>query len=103
MAGGKGTRLGDLTRDTPKPLMTVGGRAILDWIVLDLVGGGIREVYVSVNHLADRVEEHLGDGSRLGCEVRYLREEPDHPLGTAGSLQAAARRAARTSPTRCSS
>jgi dTDP-glucose pyrophosphorylase len=87
MAGGPGSRLGHLTKDVPKPLMTVGGRAILDWIVLGLVGDGIREVFVSVNHLADRIEEHLGDGSRLGCEVHYLREEPDHPLGTAGSLR----------------
>ena len=87
MAGGPGSRLGRLTKDTPKPLMTVGGRPIIDWIVLGLVGDGIREVYVSVNHLADRIEEHLGDGSGLGCTVHYLREEPDRPLGTAGSLR----------------
>ncbi len=86
MAGGKGTRLGDLTRSTPKPLMTVAGRSIIEWIILGLVGGGIREVWVSVNHLADQVEAHLGDGGRLGCSVRYLREEPDNPLSTAGSL-----------------
>jgi NDP-sugar pyrophosphorylase family protein len=86
MAGGRGTRLGDLTKDTPKPLMTVAGRSILEWIVLGLVGDGVREIYVSVNYLADQIEEHLGDGSRLGCVVRYLREDPDLPLGTAGSL-----------------
>jgi dTDP-glucose pyrophosphorylase len=86
MAGGRGSRLGDLTQDTPKPLMTVAGRSIIDWIILGLVGDGIREVYVSVNDLAEKVEEHLGDGSRLGCTVRYLREEPERPLGTAGSL-----------------
>ncbi|MGW5239964.1 nucleotidyltransferase family protein [Monashia sp. NPDC004114] len=86
MAGGRGTRLGDLTRDTPKPLMTVAGRSILEWIVLGLVGDGVREIYVSVNYLSDQIEEHLGDGSRLGCTVRYLREQPDLPLGTAGSL-----------------
>jgi len=87
MAGGAGTRLGRLTEDVPKPLMTVGGRPIIDWIVLGLVGDGIREVFVSVHHLADRIEEHLGDGSRLGCRITYLREEPDLPLGTAGSLR----------------
>jgi len=86
MAGGRGTRLGELTKDTPKPLMTVAGRSILEWIVLGLVGDGIREIYVSVNYLAEQIEEHLGDGSRLGCTVRYLREDPDRPLGTAGSL-----------------
>jgi dTDP-glucose pyrophosphorylase len=86
MAGGRGSRLGDLTRDTPKPLMTVAGRSIIDWIILGLVGDGIRDIHVSVNYLADQIEEHLGDGARLGCSVRYLREGPDRPLGTAGSL-----------------
>jgi dTDP-glucose pyrophosphorylase len=86
MAGGRGTRLGDLARDTPKPLMEVADRSILEWIVLNLVGGGVRDLYVSVNHLADQIESHLGDGSRLGCTVTYLREDPDLPLGTAGSL-----------------
>ncbi len=86
MAGGRGTRLGALTRSTPKPLLEVAGRSILQWIVLNLVGGGIREIWVSVNHLADQIEEHLGDGASLGCTVHYLREEPEQPLGTAGSL-----------------
>ncbi|WP_404393569.1 nucleotidyltransferase family protein [Humibacillus xanthopallidus] len=86
MAGGRGTRLGELTKDTPKPLMTVAGRSIIEWIVLGLVGDGVREIWVSVNYLADQIEEHLGDGSRLGCSVRYLREDPALPLGTAGSL-----------------
>lgn len=86
MAGGRGSRLGDLTSDTPKPLMTVAGRSIIEWLVLGLVGDGIRDVHVSVNYLADQIEEHLGDGSRLGCSIRYLREDPDRPLGTAGSL-----------------
>jgi dTDP-glucose pyrophosphorylase len=86
MAGGRGTRLGELTRDTPKPLMEVADRSILEWIVLNLVSGGVRDIHVSVNHLADQIEEHLGDGHRLGCTVSYLREDPELPLGTAGSL-----------------
>jgi dTDP-glucose pyrophosphorylase len=86
MAGGRGSRLGALTQKTPKPLMRVAGRPIIEWIVLNLVSSGIREVYVSVNYLAEQIEEHLGDGSRLGCTVHYLREDPKIPLGTAGSL-----------------
>ena len=86
MAGGKGTRLGELTRTTPKPLVPVAGRSILEWIILNLVGGGIREIYVSVNHLADQIESALGDGTALGCTINYLRENEDEPLGTAGSL-----------------
>ncbi len=86
MAGGRGARLGALTKNTPKPLMTVAGRSILEWIILGLVGNGIRQIYVSVNYLADQIVEHLGDGSRLGCSVTYLREDPEVPLGTGGSL-----------------
>lgn len=86
MAGGKGTRLGALTANRPKPLMMVAGRSILEWIILNLVSGGIRDVYVSVNYLADMVEDHLQDGRHLGCRVHYLREDPEVPLGTAGSL-----------------
>ncbi len=86
MAGGRGTRLGPLTRATAKPMLEVAGRSILEWIVLNLVGGGIRAVYVSVNHLAEQIEDHLGDGARLGCTVSYLRESSETPLGTAGSL-----------------
>jgi dTDP-glucose pyrophosphorylase len=86
MAGGRGRRLGDLTRTTPKPMLEVAGRSILEWIVLNLVGGGIRDISVSVNHFADQIEAHLGDGHRLGCRVDYVREDADRPLGTAGSL-----------------
>ena len=86
MAGGKGTRLGKLTESTPKPLMQVAGRSIIERIILNLVGGGIREIYVSVNYLSDKIEQHLGDGKRFGCRIEYLRESPDNPLGTVGSL-----------------
>lgn len=86
MAGGKGTRLGDLTRHTPKPLMTVAGRPIIEWVILGLVGDGVTRIFVSVNHMADQIIERLGDGSDLGCDIQYLREDTEHPLGTAGSL-----------------
>ncbi|QSR32877.1 nucleotidyl transferase [Nocardioides sp. S5] len=86
MAGGRGSRLGDLTASTPKPLMTVAGRSIIEWSVLGLVGGGVRHIFVSVNHLAEQIIDHLGDGSRLGCRIDYLHEQVDKPLGTAGSL-----------------
>lgn len=86
MAGGRGTRLRGLTRATAKPMLEVAGRSILEWIVLNLVGGGVRDVTVSVNHLAEQIEGHLGDGSRFGCSVTYLRERAEQPLGTAGSL-----------------
>ena len=84
MAGGRGTRLGDLTTTVPKPMLLVAGRPILERIVLHLVGNGFRELYLSVNYLGHVIEEHFGDGSRFGCHITYLREH--EPLGTAGAL-----------------
>jgi dTDP-glucose pyrophosphorylase len=84
MAGGLGTRLGALTRNTPKPMLRVAGRPILERIVLHLAGHGIRRIFLSVNYLAHVIEAHFGDGARFGVEIEYLRET--EPLGTGGSL-----------------
>lgn len=86
MAGGKGTRLGDLTKATPKPMLKVAGRPIIERLVLHLVGCGIRRIFISVNYLADIIESHFGDGSQFGCTIEYLREDEQTPLGTGGSL-----------------
>ena len=84
MAGGKGTRLGELTQDTPKPMLKIVGRPILERIVLHLVGSGIRRIYLAVNYLSQVIEEHFGDGSDFGCEIHYIREES--PMGSGGAL-----------------
>jgi NDP-sugar pyrophosphorylase family protein len=84
MAGGQGTRLRPLTDHLPKPMLTVAGRPIIERLVLHLVGFGLKRIFVAVNYLGDVIEEHLGDGTRLGARVAYLRE--DEPLGTAGAL-----------------
>lgn len=84
MAGGRGARLGTLTEALPKPMLSVAGRPILERIVLQLVGSGVRRIYLSVNYLAEVIEEHFGNGRRFGCTIEYLREP--EALGTAGSL-----------------
>ncbi|MFT6180103.1 MAG: dTDP-glucose pyrophosphorylase [Akkermansiaceae bacterium] len=84
MAGGKGTRLGELTRHLPKPMIKVAGRPILERIVHQLVGAGVTQIYLSVNYLAEVIEDHFGDGRKFGCEISYLREES--PLGSGGAL-----------------
>lgn len=84
LAGGKGTRLGSLTKSVPKPMIEVAGRPILERIVLHLVGSGIRKIFLSVNYLADQIEDHFENGARFGCRIEYLREES--PLGTGGPL-----------------
>jgi len=84
LAGGKGTRLGPLTATTPKPMVTVAGRPILERLVLHLVGWGVRRIFLSVNHLSEVIENHFGDGARFGCRIEYVREQA--PLGTGGPL-----------------
>jgi dTDP-glucose pyrophosphorylase len=84
MAGGLGTRLRPLTDATPKPLLDIGGKPLLETIIGSLAAHGFRRLYVSVNYRADQIEAHFGDGADRGLEIHYLRE--DEFLGTAGAL-----------------
>ncbi len=84
MAGGRGERLRPITDSIPKPMVQVAGRPILERIVLHLVGFGITRIFLAVNYMGEVIENHFGDGSRLGCRIEYLRE--DSPLGTGGAL-----------------
>ena len=74
MAGGQGTRLRPVTESIPKPMIEVAGRPMLERIVLHLVGHGIQTIYISVNFMADVIEQHFGDGRAFGCRIDYLRE-----------------------------
>jgi len=84
MAGGLGTRLRPLTEETPKPLINIGGRPILETIIRSFATSGFSKFYLAVNYKAEMIEGYFGDGSRLGVEIRYLRESDR--LGTAGAL-----------------
>lgn len=85
MAGGEGRRLYPLTKDTPKPLLQVGSKPILETILDSFITSGFRKFFISVNYLAEQVESYFGDGSDRGVEIHYLRE--DSKLGTAGALR----------------
>ena len=84
MAGGLGSRLQELTRDIPKPMLTIGSRPLLETIVRGYLAQGFHRFYFAVNYKAELIDAHFGDGSRFGAEIRYLRE--DRRLGTAGAL-----------------
>ncbi|HEY8536558.1 MAG TPA: nucleotidyltransferase family protein [Vicinamibacterales bacterium] len=85
MAGGFGTRLQPLTNDTPKPMLPVGDRPLLELTIERLRSAGIRRVNITTHYLADRITEHFGNGDAFGVDVRYVAE--DRPLGTAGALR----------------
>lgn len=90
MAGGLGTRLRPLTEKVPKPLILVGGRPLIDTIIDRLVEQGLSNITLCVNYLGHMLEEHLGDGSRYGASLTFVRE--NKRMGTAGALSLLERR-----------
>jgi len=85
MAGGFGTRLRPLTDQTPKPMLPVGDRPLLERTIGRLREAGIRHLNVTTHHLAERITSYFGDGHDHGVEIQYVSEE--RPLGTCGSLK----------------
>lgn len=84
MAGGEGRRLRPLTEATPKPLLAVGGKPLIELMIERLRLSGVGRITVAVHHRSEMIRERLGDGSRLGVRLDYA-EEP-RPLGTMGAL-----------------
>lgn len=85
MAGGRGSRLSPLTDNCPKPLIPINGKPILEIILEQCINSGIKNFYISVHYLAEKIINHFGDGSKWNVNINYLREE--NPLGTAGGLK----------------
>lgn len=84
MAGGKGERLRPLTEKTPKPLLPVGDKAIIDHNVDRLINYGVRNISVTVNYLKEQIEEHYKE-PRNGVQIQTVREPKF--LGTIGSIK----------------
>lgn len=84
MAGGKGSRLRPLTNDTPKPLLKIGDKPIIDYGLERLRQFGVDDFWISLNYLGEQIEQHLGDGSDRGVHINYLWE--NKPLGTIGAV-----------------
>lgn len=82
LAAGRGSRLG---RPLPKPLTRLGKRSILEHTLSWLAGSGVGDVAINLYHQPDVIVDHLGDGSRFGLSIRYLREK--ELLGTAGAYR----------------
>lgn len=73
-----------LTDRIPKPLINVAGRPLIEHLIQRLARSGFTDLVVNVSHLADLVEQGLGDGSRYGVRIAYSREE--HALETGGGI-----------------
>jgi UDP-N-acetylglucosamine diphosphorylase / glucose-1-phosphate thymidylyltransferase / UDP-N-acetylgalactosamine diphosphorylase / glucosamine-1-phosphate N-acetyltransferase / galactosamine-1-phosphate N-acetyltransferase len=86
LAAGKGTRMRDLTREIPKPMLKVQGRPILEHILRGLQGVGIGEVCIVTGWHAEVVEDYFGDGSAFGCRVTYARQVVQDGTGKAPEI-----------------
>jgi dTDP-glucose pyrophosphorylase len=84
MAGGKGQRLQPLTNTTPKPLLKVGDKAIMEHNVDRLALYGIDDFWFSVKYLGEQIESHFGDGTQKNIHIDYVWES--EPLGTIGAV-----------------
>ena len=88
LAAGRGERMRPLTDHTPKPLLEVRGKRLIEWHLEALARAGVREVVVNTAWLEDQFPEALGDGSRYGVAITYSFEGRDHggALETAGGI-----------------
>lgn len=84
MAGGKGTRLRPLTKTTPKPLLKVGSKPIMEHNLDRLALYGIDDFWISVKYLGKQIEDYFGKGDKKNINLRYVWE--DKPLGTIGAV-----------------
>lgn len=84
MAGGKGTRISTLFPDIPKPLIPIEGIPVLEREICSLRDQGFTDLILTVSHMASKIMDYFGDGTKLGVSIQYYNE--DTPLGNAGAL-----------------
>ena len=89
VAGGLGTRLRPLTENTPKPLLPIRGKPIIEHVIRNLKKHGITNIIISIGYKAEQVQEYFGDGSSLGISISYAIET--EPLGTGGAVKLASK------------
>jgi MurNAc alpha-1-phosphate uridylyltransferase len=87
-AAGRGERMRPLTDATPKPLLTVAGKRLIEWHLQSLARAGVREVVINTSHLAEQFSAALGDGAHWDLRIAYSYEGPE-PLETGGGMQRA--------------
>lgn len=84
MAGGLGSRLKPLTDKTPKPLLKIGDKTIIDYNIDRLISFGVDDFWISIRYLGDKIKKHFGNGNSRNVNIQYVEE--DIPLGTIGAV-----------------
>jgi NDP-sugar pyrophosphorylase family protein len=86
LCGGKGTRLRPYTYSIPKPMLPLGKKPILEFVVNNLKAHGFGELFLTVGYRKEQIMDYFGDGSRFGVRIKYFAEDAGRPLNTAGSV-----------------
>jgi NDP-sugar pyrophosphorylase family protein len=89
LAGGLGSRLGKLTKGTPKPMLLVDKRPFIEYLVINLKRYGINHIIFSTGHYSNKIVDFFGDGSAFGINISYIHELT--PLGTGGAVKNASK------------
>lgn len=89
LAAGLGTRMGDLTAETPKVLLPVAGKALIDYHLENLAASGVDTVVINLHYLPEKIQQHVGDGAAYGIKVLYSPEA--ELLGAGGGVHHALR------------
>ena len=84
LAAGKGERLKPLTNDTPKPLISIKGKPLLEWNLLKLRSAGITDVVINLHYLGEEIINYFGDGRNFDLNIKYSKEQ--NLLDTGGAL-----------------
>ena len=85
LAGGLGTRLGEITKQVPKPMVLINKNPFLEYLVLNLKRHGIKKIIFSTGYLSEKISEYFGNGDSFGLDFKYVEEIS--PLGTGGALK----------------
>ncbi len=86
LSAGLGTRLRPLTDNIPKVMLPLGGKPLLQWHIENLKEYGVKEFFINLHYLPEKITDYFGDGSKFGVKINYALEEPEI-LGTAGGVK----------------
>jgi len=87
LAGGFGTRLAELTKETPKPMLLISSNPFIDYLLWNFKRQGISDIIISIGYFGDKIVNYYGDGSDFGVSITYVQES--EPLGTGGAIRLA--------------
>ena len=83
LAAGRGTRLGALTDNCPKPMVRVEGIPIVEYVISGIIDAGIKDFVFVTKYLSEKVMEYFGDGSKWGINIKYVEQDDRYGTGVA--------------------